>query len=425
MSIYGAMFSGVSALSAQSNALGMISDNISNVNTVGYKGTSAAFATLVTESATRSQFTPGGVRSMPMSNVDRQGLLQGSANTTDLAIAGRGFFVVNEAANPGPGNEVLFTRAGNFRPDAEGNLRNAAGYYLQGWPLDANGTPIGNTSVLSSVETVNIGNLSGAARATQNIELDMNLPSNAVAGDTHDVTVQIYDSLGNAHDLTLEFEKTVANDWDVSITGMLQSGTTTDSLTAAGMTALTAYVGNITFAGNGSPATITLPNIAITGFVSGADNSNIAIDGGTAGQNNGIVQFGGDFFLRNIDQDGVRFGEFSGVAISEDGVVTALFDNGDRQEIYQLPIAMFANVNGMEARDGNAYQQTDRSGELVLATANSGGAGRVAASALESSTVDLANEFTDMIITQRAYSAGTKVITTADEMLEELIRIRR
>lgn len=425
MSIYGAMFSGVSGLAAQSNALGMISDNISNVNTVGYKGTSAAFATLVTEAATRTQFTPGGVRSMPLSNVDRQGLLQGSASATDMAIAGRGFFVVNEAANPGPGNEMLYTRAGNFRPDAEGNLRNAAGYYLQGWPLDASGNPVGNTSVLSSVETVNIANLSGAATATQNIELDMNLPSNAANGDTHDVTIQIFDSLGNAHDLTLQFEKDAANDWDVTISGMVQSGTTTNSLDAAGMTALGTYAGNITFSGNGAPATITLPNIAITGFVSGADNSTIAVDGGTVGENDGIVQFGGDFFLRNIDQDGVRFGEFSGVAISDDGVVTALFDNGDRREIYQLPIAMFANVNGLQAKDGNAYQQTDRSGELVLATANSGGAGRVAASALESSTVDLAEEFTDMIITQRAYSASAKIITTADEMLEELIRIRR
>ncbi|CAE7877441.1 flgE [Symbiodinium necroappetens] len=424
MSIYGAMYSGVSGLAAQSNALGMISDNISNVNTIGYKNTSAAFKTLVTESASRTTYTPGGVRSMPMAQIDRQGLLQASSSATDMAIAGKGFFVVNQAADPAAGNQFMYTRAGNFRADAQGNLVNAAGYYLQGWPLDAAGDPIGNTSVLTSVETVNVANLSGAATPTQNMNLRINLPSTAAVGDTHDVTIQIYDSLGNAHDLTLEFQKGAANAWDVSITGMTRAGTTTDSLDAAGMAALTSYSGSMTFV-DGAPSAMTLPDISISGFASGASNQTIGIDAGTIGETDGITQFGEDYTISVLDQDGVRFGQYTGVAIDEAGVVTALFDNGERRPIYQLPIAMFSNPNGLEARDGNAFIQTDRSGDYVLSEANSGGSGKVAPSALESSTVDLAEEFTDMIITQRAYSASAKIITTADEMLEELIRIRR
>ena len=141
MSIYGAMFSGVSGLNANSQALGMIADNISNVNTVGYKGNSAQFSTLVTQSPTRTTFSPGGVMSQPAPSIDQQGLLQGTGSKTDVAIAGNGFFVVNEASSPGLGDEYFFTRAGAFNPDENGDLVNTAGYFLQGWPL-TNGTTL-------------------------------------------------------------------------------------------------------------------------------------------------------------------------------------------------------------------------------------------------------------------------------------------
>ena len=125
-----------------------------------------------------------------------------------------------------------------------------------------------------------------------------------------------------------------------------------------------------------------------------------------------------------MNQDGLTFGNYSGLTINDDGLVTALFDNGEQLAIYQLPVAMFTNPNGLIPRDGNAYSQSDSSGQVLLNPANVSGAGRIASSALESSNVDLAEEFTNMIVTQRAYSASAKIITTADEMLEELIRIR-
>ncbi len=417
MSIYGAMFAGVSGLAAQSNALGMISDNIANVNTVGYKGTSARFSTLVTQAATQTTHTPGGVMSSPYSFIDRQGLLQGSASGTDLAVAGQGFFVVNESANPGFSDDFYFTRAGSFNPDQNGNLVNAAGYYLQGYNLRTT-TPPPSSSTFTGLETVNISNLSGSAAATTGISLGVNLPSTAAVTDSFSVTAQVFDSLGNAHDMDVTFTKTALNTWSWSAQNPTMLGVGTATATGTG---------SITFDTDGTPLSFTpvAPSVTLTGFTTGAGNSTVTLDLGTVAGTDGLTQFAGNFTISNIDQDGVRFGNYTGITISEEGIVTALFDNGQRLDIYELPLGMFRNPNGLEARTGNVYLETDRSGNFQLNLAGNGGAGDIAPGALEASTVDLAEEFTKMIITQRAYSANTKVITTADDMLEELIRVKR
>lgn len=419
MSIYGAMFAGVSGLAAQSNALGMISDNIANVNTVGYKGTSARFSTLVTQAATQTTHTPGGVSSSPYSYINRQGLLQGSASGTDLAVAGQGFFVVNESSTPGFGDDFYFTRAGSFNPDQNGNLVNAAGYYLQGYNL-RNGAPPPSASTFTGLETVNISNLSGSAAATTGIALGVNLPSTAAVADSFSVTAQVFDSLGNSHDLDITFTKTASNTWSWAASNPTLDGGATSSGTAVGS-------GDIVFDTDGTPLTLSpaAPSITLTGFTTGAGNATVTLDLGTIAGTDGLTQFAGDFTISNIDQDGVRFGNYTGITINEEGIVTALFDNGQRQDIYQLPLGMFRNPNGLEAKTGNVYLETDRSGNFQLTLSGNGGAGDIAPAALESSTVDLAEEFTKMIITQRAYSANTKVITTADEMLDELIRVKR
>jgi flagellar hook protein FlgE len=420
MSIYGALFSGVSGLAAQGQALGMISDNISNVSTIGYKGVSAGFATLVTKSASETSYSPGGVRARPLQHIDQQGLLQATTSQTDISIAGSGFFVVNEAAVPGTGNDYLYTRAGAFRPDADGNLVNTAGYYLQGWPLDSTGALPTNTTVLSSLETVNIANLAGLAVPTSLAELDLNLPSTAADGDTHSATMQIFDSLGNAHDLQIDFVYNAAlAQWDINV----QDPTLTSTGVVSGTLAPAAR--SITFNGDGTPNVISFPPIDITWTATTANPSSISVDLGTSGLTDGLTQFAGEFAISFIDQNGLRFGSFTNVTISEDGIVSAQFDNGEQLDIYQLPLARFPSPNGLEARDGNAYLRTRASGDVLLLQANTGGAGVVVASALEGSTVDLATEFTNMIVTQRAYSASAKIITTADEMLEELIRISR
>jgi len=417
MSIYGAMFAGVSGLAAQSNALSMISDNIANVNTVGYKGVSARFSTLVTQAATVTTHTPGGVSSSPFSFIDRQGLLQGSASGTDLAVAGQGFFVVNESSTPGFGDDFFFTRAGSFNPDQNGNLVNAAGYYLQGYDL-RNTTPPPSSSTFTGLQTVNIANLSGSAAATTGVSLGVNLPSTAVVTDSFSVTAQVFDSLGNAHDMDIVFTKTAINSWSWTASNPTINGIGT---------AVAAGTGTITFATDGTPSTFTpaAPSVSLTSFTTGAGNATVTLDLGTVGATDGLTQFAGNFTISNIDQDGVRFGNYTGITINEEGIVTALFDNGQRLDIYQMPLGMFRNPNGLQSKTGNVYLETNRSGNFQLNLAGNGGAGDIAPAALENSTVDLAEEFTKMIITQRAYSANTKVITTADDMLEELIRVKR
>lgn len=441
MSIYGAMFSGVSGLAAQAQALGMISDNISNVNTVGYKGTQARFQTLVTEAATTASYSPGGVRSVPYSRIDRQGLLQGSGSPTDLAIVGNGFFVVNEAATPTSGADYLFTRAGNFNIDSVGNLTTPSGYFLQGWRLDSAGNLPANTSLLTGLESVNVATITGAARATSEIALAANLPAQDAVGGTHGNSVQLFDKQGVTQSLSLTWTKTAANTWD--LTGDLTGGAqiASDDTTGATFAASAVALATLTFNADGTiasiaggPLTVVNASNELEFYVdydndaattSTQDRQLVTMNLGTLNQGNGITQYAGSFATTLVNQDGLQFGTFTGVSVDQEGTVTALFDNGQRRPIFQLPLATFSNPNGLQAQAGNVYLQTDRSGVALLQEANTNGAGRLAGNSLESSTVDLAEEFTNMIITQRAYSASARVITTADEMLEELIRIRR
>lgn len=420
MSIFGAMFSGVTGLNAQSQSLGVISDNISNVNTVGYKGNIARFSTLVTQQSTRSSYSSGGVQAFPLSMIDKQGLLQASDAPTDIAINGSGFIVVNDNA-AGTGS-YLYTRAGSFRVDSNGNLSNSAGLYLQGWPTDQAGVPLtSNTSVLTDLETINLTGLSGTATPTSNISVKANLPATATAGDTHSVTAQIFDSLGAAHNLVLDFAKTAtANQWTLTAGDPTLA---TDGATTTGTT--TFGPATVTFNGDGTLASISATSMAIAGWTTGATASTISLDIGTAGTANGVTQFSNSFTIGSVEQDGQRFGYFTGIGIDDQGIVTAQFDNGVNQSIYKIPVATFPNNNGLEALSGNAYRASERSGALILRSSGEGGAGEIAPSSLEASTVDLAAEFTNMITTQRAYSANARIITTADEMLEELTRLGR
>ena len=374
----------------------------------------------MTAAGIQNSYAPGGVRSAPYQHVGQQGLLQSTNSPTDIAIIGNGLFVVNEAANPALGNSYLFTRAGSFNPDSNGDLINSAGYYLQGWPLGPGGTLPPNTTVLTSLETVNVANLSGTATPTTQFELDLNLPATAAAGDTHSATVQVIDSLGNTHNLQMDLVYDAATpQWDMNVQDPTLASTGAVSGTVA------AAARSITFNGDGTPNTITFPDIDITWTATNANPSTIAGDLGTSGLTDGVTQFAGPFSISFVDQNGVRFGSFTSVSIGEDGIVTAQFDNGQRLDIYQLPLARFPNPNGLEPANGNAYLQSADSGTLVLSQPNTGGAGTIESLALEGSTVDLAEQFTNMIVTQRAYSASAKIITTADEMLEELIRISR
>lgn len=435
MSIFGAMFSGVSALNAQSQSLGMISDNISNVDTVGYKGSVSRFATLVTTAASKTTYSPGGVQSNTTQLIDKQGLLQASTSPTDVGIAGSGFFVVNTSNTPSLSDEFLYTRAGSFTPDKNGYLVNAQGMYLMGWPVDPTGTPtVGNLTSLSSLQAITTSGINGSAVTTANASLGANLPAAAAAGDVENLTVKIYDSLGVEQNLQFTFTKqAAANTWRLTVNNPTNASTGSTSGTVAfngGANLDVVFNGDGTLAGfdtdtDGAVDTGTLPNIAISSWTSGANNSTITANLGTQNGADGMTQYADDFTTYFIDQDGVRFGTYSSVTIDKDGLVTALFDNGQTMPIFQLPIATFADANALQTVNGNMYRETDTSGQALLNMAGTGAAGEVSPNSLEASNIDIANEFTSMIVTQRAYSAAAKIITTADDMLNELIQIKR
>ncbi len=730
MSIFGAMQSGISGLSAQSSAMGAISDNIVNVNTVGYKDNQVAFQTLITKQTSIRAYSPGGVQGVTKQHVNIQGLLADNASTTALGISGNGYFVVNQAAHPGEGDLWCYTRAGDFQPDQNGFLKNTGGFYLQGWTLvpwdgnpaatvvninnvnymkayyDAQGNAVYiNDNIIDgrNLQPINLNNIGGTADPTQQLNFGANLPSNdaifdpsnPALGGKRSISALIYDSLGNASNLSLGYTKVTANSWNMStsvppgaasivlqgsqetsgdttadvyyaaghleFTKIPSNGssvtitdgatgnsytyefTTTGTTTIPGSIAVDISTGVVStsdavkvleqailetmpsagrFAANNStidivqsvmggsitidasnclackqsaanplistgiptgiftipeidkdiknaaridftnpaPAsylgqTITLdgttytfsnvtggtnvnisgaattadvvsalldvikanaieperyvasgstleispsytgPDIAIdlTGltnvsgeirnapggwtnitaggtynlsstfvvngvntengpivpsvrfnadgtpkyffvdemaidWANGAENMNGDIDQGTTiklgmgnvGTNDGLTSLSGDFTTNYIKQDGAKFGSYAGVFVGEDGVVTALFDNGETRPIAILPLATFTNPNGMSALTGNSWIETDLSGQALLKQAGTNGAGEISSNSLEQSTVDLATEFSNMIVTQRAYSAATKIITTSNEMLQEL-----
>ena len=741
MSIFGAMQSGISGLAAQSTAMGAISDNISNVNTIGYKNTSVAFETLVTKQTSSSHYSPGGVQPVSKQGVNVQGLLASTSSSTALAVSGNGYFVVSTAANPDENDVWAYTRAGDFDIDNNGYLKNTGGFYLQGWSLlpwdgsanatvvninginymkayyDANGDTVYiNDNIVDSrnLRPINLSTIGGSASPTQQLSFGANLPSgdpvysasNATAGGRHSINALIYDSLGNASNMNITYTKTSSNTWGVSAS--IPSGAATVTLTgnresakdassdvyyAAGQLEFssipdngstitikdaqtnqeftfeflatpgaqatgdnigvdissgvvstsdvasklveaiqanmpgasrfsananvveivqsvgggaleidagsclaclqsavnpddkgvnggkftvqaidpeltntatisftsktlgdytgktfsiggvdfefvdtdpgadttkinlqnamvdgefspvklaelvaTAIKGNITEPGRVSASgssvefipTATGPDLEIDvtdldglmvgvgrngdvlqanladnvitlankftvnntevesgamvpgvkfnadgtpqyyyvdsmqiEWANGAENMTgkegqgtpITINMGNTGTNDGLTSLSGNFTTSYIKQDGAKFGTYAGVSIDEQGVVTALYDNGETRPIAILPLATFSNPNGMSALTGNAWIETDYSGQALLKMPNSNGAGTVESNSLEQSTVDLATEFSNMIITQRAYSAATKIITTADEMLDELTRM--
>ena len=442
MSLYGALLSGVSALNANSQAMGVISDNISNLNTTGYKNNIALFQTLVS-SDSPDRYTPGGVIAKPRALVDKAGILQSTSSATDLALSGNGFFVVAAANDPA---SRIYTRAGSFTTDKDGNLVNAAGYRLLGMAADSTGKlPAGANS--TALVNVNLASASGAPQATTSIKLAANLKPNqtvnpaatgAPIGDMaryaatgtglvpdFERSITVYDTLGIPRTLNMAFAKTsVANQWRAEVYSVPATATT-------GVNGLVAS-GTVTFNGDGtflstalaSPLTVPWQNAVGTSFVPTTPQT-VALSFGTAGGRDGLTQVQGDSALRSATVDGFAPGSLTGVSVDKDGIISGKFSNGSSRSLYRLPVATFINANGLSSATGNVYSETVNSGSPTINYANTGASASVTASALEGSTVDLASEFSNMITTQRAYSAASKIITTSDDMLDELIRIKR
>ena len=435
MSIYTALRAGVSGLTANSSALAVISDNIANVNTVGYKRSGVDFSALVNAQNSATTYNAGGVLPLTRQQISLQGSLEQSRSTTDLAISGDGFFIVSPNSQQlSNGGSVLFTRAGSFTIDAQGYMVNAQGLFLQGWPVQANGSVSSSPTSLSAIEPVNIAGVGGLAEPTENISINANLTSGEtsyagayVAGDMATGTVtpqfetslEVYDSLGAPRSIAIGFLKTGPNTWRAEAYARPNTNITNGAVNGGLLAS-----GTVTFNTDGIVASTT-GTIGSTFSIPWAASTGAAAQPVTLDLQSGMTQFANSYSVTSVTADGVPPGDLVGLVLEGDGMLTAQFSNGRARALYQIPLATFLNPNGLKADQGGAFRTTLDSGLYNINSSNAGGAGRIVSGALEASNVDLAAEFTNLITTQRAYSAASRIITTADQMLEELLQIKR
>lgn len=421
MSLTGALSSAISALSAQSQSLSMISDNIANSDTTGYKTTSAMFDALVTASSNTTSYASGGVTVAGRANITQQGLLAATSNATDVAIQGSGFFVVTSATS---GGVTSYTRNGAFTINNAGYLENNESY-LEGWRTDADGNVVGSESA-SNLSAINTQIASTSGSATTKTTIAANLPSDAATGDTYTSSMTVYDSLGAANTMQITWTKTGTNAWSATFANPTSSSdTTTATGTASGTI-------DITFNSDGSLAS-TSPDpatVSITGWTDGAADSTITMDLGTAGATDGLTQYASGettpaVNVTSIDSDGLSYGKLSSVSIGKNGVVDATYSNGKTIAIYKIAVATFADPNGLSAASDGLYSATVTSGNASLQASGENGAGTIYGSELESSTTDTSSQFSSMISAQQAYSAASQVISTVNKMYDTLISAMR
>ncbi len=423
---------GVTGLRAEGNAIGVNADNIANSNTVGFKSQRAVFEDQLGRSilAGTSSALPGaGVRMTDVQVMHKQGTLTNTGISTDLALNGDGFFVVSGTSNGVTSD--FYTRAGQFNLDANGTLVNPTGLKVQGYSANLDGT------FDAALSDINVPTAAIPPRITENIDLVANLDSNeavpTAAWDVQDpsgtsnfsTTMTVYDSLGASHSVDVYFVKTGANAFDYHV---LASGD--ETVPAAPGLNVEVGSGSLTFTTNGALDTVTTTTAVSVDFTGATPGQAIALNlgstvaGGGSGLT-GLTQFNSPSNVSAQSQDGYASGEFAGVTVEGDGTVRGLYTNGEKLAIAQLGIAKFVSNDGLGRAGSQLFISTRDSGEAAMGTAGTGGRAAVTSGALEASNVDLAEEFVGLIQHQRAYSANSRTITTADQMLQELLSIKR
>lgn len=419
MSLNGTLITGVTGMTAQSFAMGVVSNNIANASTVGYKDSVSRFATLVAQNPTGpSGYGWGGVEARAQLRSDAQGLLISAQRTTDMAVQGRGFFAVaprTDVTTTGLAGtaERLLTRAGDFVTDKDGFLVNSAGMTLLG-VMGAGATA--NGAGYDSLVPLRV-DLSATLPAVTTTTLNMgaNLPANAAVGDTFDITGPGYAADGNTYGLKYTFTKTAANAWSVQMSGVTSNGAAVTGATVTGTPVA------LTFDANGqpltpaagaaiNPGTVTLPGTG--GTLAPAVTLN-------------MTQLGDDFANYVTTGNGHPVLQPTGTSLSESGVLSQTFQGGYTNEIGRVPLVNVINPTGLEAVTGTTFAITDASGVAVVTNAEENGAGEIRSEALEYSTVEIAEEFSNMIVIQSSYNANSKIITTADSMYATLAGLAR
>lgn len=419
------MYSGVSGLLSHQKKMDVIGNNIANVNTTAFKSSNIVFEELFSQMvATATQPNEHGRGGMNPQQIGlgvtignittnmTKGSIQATDNPNDLAIDGEGFFVVTDGAG------TYYTRAGSFNVDKDGNLVNGGGFKVMGW----NKNPIsGNIDTSKPASPLDFSNIKMQAKNSTKLVLTGNINSETLEYDSihnengvlHNMT--IYDSLGEAHTITFKFMKTAnANEYSYELT----ENDDDIEITAGGTG------GQVTFNSSGKLNTTgtTYPEVQIT-FSNGADNITFPA-GSIAFDTTGFTQYSNSTSIRST-QDGYSSGELETLSISSDGQIIGQFTNGLQDHISTLAISSFINPNGLQKIGGNMFCTTWNSGDANIGMANTGERGSIATSSLEMSNVDLATEFTEMIVTQRGFQANSRIITISDNLLEELVNLKR
>ena len=407
----GSLYSGISGLKANTSAMAVIGDNIANVDTTGFKASRVSFANIFSASLSQNNLQIG--RGVALNAINPQwesGSLENTNSATDLSVNGAGLFMVEDPTN----GISYYSRAGKFEWDKSGNLITPDGFIVQGYSIDP------ATGSVGGVGNILLPNGTSAPNPTQNFSFGMNLDSDTAAGETFTSSIATYDSLGSEAILDIEFTRTAAG-WDWTV------GVAHDNPAAS-----SASIGSIAFDtdGNLDPAscvpvganpTIQLDNIdpatspmTITWtYLNGA-----ASDGSITG-------YSSESSKTAQSQDGYPSGSLQSVAVDEDGYFTGIYSNGSMIPFSQIALADFPSYSGLGKQGSNLYAESLSSGQPLLGPPNTASFGSIAPSTLEMSNVDLGTEFVEMITTQRAFQANSKVITTSDEILAELLNIKR
>jgi flagellar hook protein FlgE len=409
----------LSGLTADSSALDVVGNNLANLNTTGYKDSTVSFYDLLQQSVGGGSTQIGGGVSAPQTErIFTQGSIQATGGNFDAAINGNGFFVVQN-----PAGATQYTRAGNFQLNSQGALITATGQFVQGWSAQ-------NGVVNTSGPTGNITIPSNALQtpsATQNMALSINLNAGGAVGaasGSFSTSIQVVDSLGETHNLTVNFTEASAGNWnyEVDIPGAdLSSGTAGTPSSVA--------TGSLTFDANGNltaPAAPASVPLAITGLSDGANDLNINWNLAT---NNGtgtplVTQYAATSAVSASTQDGVPASQVTQVSIANGGAITAQFSDGSQVVVGQLALASVSNPDSLIAVGQNNFEVGADTATPVIGVPSTGTLGAVEGGSLEASTVDIATEFTNLIVYQNGYEANSKVISTLNQMTQNLLQIQ-
>ena len=412
----GSLFAGMVGLNVNSTSMTVLGDNIANVNTTAFKSNRSSFANILASSLGGSVTSDvgRGVQFQGTTPMWTQGTIENTNNPTDMAINGSGFFVLQD----GDGAN-FYSRAGEFHFDRNGNLVTLGGLYVQGY--EVTGTNPDGSLILGAINHISVpGGSASPPLATDTVSVDVNLDSDTAALGTYATTITVYDSLGNAIPLTLTLTK------DAALPNIWTAVPTVPATVAAAASMTNA---TLTFDANGNlQAGAGIPVITISGFLNGAvDPQNITWDvyDVALASNGNITQYSAPSITAYQAQNGYPSGTLRTVDVNEFGVVTGSYSNGQLRPLFQLAMADFASYYGLTKMGKNLYAESLESGPALLGTPQSGRLGSISTNAVEMSNVDLAAEFVKMITTQRAFQANSRVITTSDEILNELINLKR